>query len=193
MNKQEMYQQALAKAVEQAVNGKNAVREYVTRLAQMKVEQILRKRLGKEFECKELEGCACLVAVGYNVKDDFWDSDSYAYNSYVIALEVWFAKDVTELLGQKGVTDAEKEVLKVILRRYKEAGRSTYFNYYHGKDVPIGEQKHADNMREALNKLQQLKNNLQVATVGYYYFDFDKVMRDDFMQRGLSYNGQSIL
>jgi len=193
MNKQEMYQQALAKAVEQAVNGKNAVREYVTRLAQMKVEQILRKRLGKEFECKELEGCARLVAVGYDVKDDFWDSDSYAYNSDVIALEVWFAKDVTELLGQKGVTDAEKEVLKVILRRYKEAGRSTYFNYYHDKNVPIGEQKHADNMREALNKLQQLKNNLQVATVGYYYYDFDNVMRDDFMQRSLSYNGQSIL
>lgn len=194
MNKQEMYQQALTKAIEQAINGKNAVAEYTSRLAEMKAEQILMGSLGKEFACKGLDCRGRLVAVGYEAKLAYWDRDSYSHieeTAFIITL--WFARDVTDMIEAKGVTDAEKRELKSVQRRYNCVRKGGYFNHYYGKSIAAEENKVAEAMKNTWNNLISLKNEIKALTSATFYYSLENVLADDFMKIVLSYDGQSIL
>jgi len=194
MNKQEMYQQALTRAIEQAINGKNAVAEYTSRLAEMKAEQILMGSLGKEFECKELDCRARLVAVGYDVKREYWDRDSYACREETaLTITLLFARDVTDMIEAKGVTDAEKRELKSVQRRYNRVKKGGCFDHYYSKSIAVSENEVAEAMKNTWTNLNSLKNGIKALTSATYYYSLEKVLADDFMKIGLSYNGQSIL
>ena len=194
MNKQEMYQQALAKAIEQAINGKNAVAEYTSRLAEMKAEQILMGSLGKEFACKGLDCRGRLVAVGYEAKSEYWDRDSYSCREETaLTITLWFARDVTDMIEAKGVTDAEKRELKSIQRRYNHVKKGGCFDHYYSKSIAVSENEVAEAMENIRNNLNSLKNGIKALTSATYYYSLEKVLADDFMKIGLSYDGQSIL
>lgn len=195
MNKQEMYQQALTKAIEQAINGKNAVAEYTSRLAEMKAEQILIGSLGKEFACKELDCRARLVAVGYEAKREYWDRNSYACREETaLTITLLFARDVTDMIEAKGVTDAEKRELKSVQRRYNHVKKGGCFDHYYcSSSIAVSENEVAEAMKNTLNNLSSLKNGIKALTSATYYYSLEKVLADDFMKIGLSYDGQSIL
>jgi hypothetical protein len=194
MNKQEMYQQALTKAIEQAINSKNAVAEYTSRLAEMKAEQILIGSLGKEFACKELDCRARLVAVGYEAKREYWDRDSYACREETaLTITLLFARDVTDMIEAKGVTDAEKRELKSVQRRYNRVKKGGCFDHYYSKSIAVGENEVAEAMKNTWTNLNSLKNEIKALTSATYYYSLENVLADDFMKIGLSYNGQSIL
>jgi len=194
MNKQEMYQQALTKAIEQTINGKNAVAEYTSRLAEMKAEQILMGSLGKEFACKGLDCRGRLVAVGYEAMREYWDRDSYACREETaLTITLWFARDVTDMIEAKGVTDAEKRELKSVQRRYNYVKKGGCFDHYYSKSIAVSENEVAEAMKNTLNNLNSLKNGIKALTSATYYYSLEKVLADDFMKIGLSYDGQSIL
>ena len=194
MNKQEMYQQALTKAIEQAINGKNAVKEYTSRLAEMKAEQILMGSLRKDFACKGLNCRGRLVAVGYEAKHEYWDRDSYdCREETALIITLWFARDVTDIIDAKGVTDAEKRELKFVQRRYNHVKKGGCFDHYYRKSIAVSENEVAEAMRETWKNLNSLKNEIKAVTLATYYYSLEKILADDFMKIGLSYDGQSIL
>ena len=194
MNKQGMYQQALTKAIEQAINGKNAVAEYTSRLAEMKAEQILMGSLGKDFACKGLDCRGRLVAVGYEAKREYWDRDGYTYiEETAFTITLWFARDVTDMIVAKGVTDAEKRELKSVWRRYNYVKKGGYFDHYYGNSIAVEENKIAEAMKNTWENLNSLKNGIKALTSVTYYYSLENVLADDFMKIGLSYEGQSIL
>jgi hypothetical protein len=195
MNKQEMYQQALTRAIEQAINGKNAVAEYTSRLAEMKAEQILKGSLGKDFACKELDCRGRLVAVGYEAKREYWNRDDYAFREETaLIITLWFARDVTDMIEAKGVTDAEKRELKSVQRRYNYVKKGGCFDHYYcSGSIADSENKVAEAMKKTWSNLNSLKNEIKALTSATYYYSLEKVLADDFMKIGLSYDGQSIL
>lgn len=194
MNKQEMYQQALTKAIEQAINGKNAVAEYTSRLAEMKAEQTLKGSLGKEFACKGLDCRGRLVAVGYEANREYWDRDSYACREETaLTITLWFARDVTDMIEAKGVTDAEKRELKSVQRRYNHVKKGGCFDHYYGESIAVSENEVAEAMKNTWNNLNSLKNGIKALTSATYNYSLENVLADDFMKIGLSYDGQSIL
>lgn len=123
MTEENIYQNALAHAIEEAANSQIAVREHLNRLAFMKSERVFNECIGKEFESEDLKGIVKAIAVGYETKDDVFKLTKYNSTDNAIQIKVVFAVDVQSLIDskRKQLTQAERKDLKEIQYMRKDA------------------------------------------------------------------------
>ena len=76
MKEENIYQQALAHAIEQAANSQIAVSEHLRRLAFMKAERVFKESIGNEYESRDI-GTAKVIAVGCDTKKRVFELDQY--------------------------------------------------------------------------------------------------------------------
>ena len=194
MKEETIYQQALAKAIEQTANGQMAVTEYIKRLALMKAQQAYDGCIGSTYTSRRLKCEVMAVAVGYETKDCVWKNERY-YNNKENVITVWiaFATDVTPLLEskRKQLTDAERKHLKTIQskRKYALKAKESEYEWYHRLDPR--EYNEMNGIRSDL--YYKLKNKLNVIDIASWTWNLTDILRDDFLKKGMSYdNYQSI-
>jgi len=186
-----IYQKALANAIEQAANSQIAVREHLRRLAFMKSERIYKACIGNDYQSKTI-GTAKAVAVGYEIKENVFELTRYNTTRNAIVMKIVFAADVQALLDskRKQLTDAERKELKEVqeIRRNADySKKSLWYRPYSGD--PEGKVTRFERID---SNFRNLKNALKVLEIATWYWDLSAVMKDSFMDQGLRYNGQSI-
>jgi len=192
MTEANIYQKALTNAIEQAANSQIAVREHLRRLAFMKSERIYEACIGNEYQSRAL-GTVKAVAVGYEIKENVFELTRYNTTRNAIIIKIVFAADVQALLDskRKQLTDAERKGLKEmqdIRRNADYSKKNLWYRPYTGD--PEGKVTRFENMDSAF---RNRKNALKVLEIVTWYWSLSAVMKDDFMERGLNYDGQSIV
>lgn len=193
MKEETIYQQALAKAIEQTVNGQMAVTEYITRLARMKAQQAYDGCIGMTFTSKYLKCEAMAVAVDYKIKDRVWEKDRYDDNQdNVVTVYIAFAADVTPLLEskRKQLTEAERKYLKKIQAKRKRAVAAKESKHYLYRRMNPDDYKEMEDARKELFYI--LKNNLKVIETASWTWSLTEIMRENFLQKGMNYYNQTI-
>ena len=194
MKEETIYQQALAKAIEQTANGQMAVTEYITRLALMKAQQAYDGCIGSTYTSSRLKCEVMAVAVGYEVKDRVWKKERYDDNQKnVITVMIAFAADVTPLLEskRKQLTDAERKHLNTIQSKRKHALKAKESEYGWYRCVDPREYNEMNDIQQ--NLYYNLKNKLNVIDTAQWTWNLTDILRDDFLKKGMSYNNyQSI-
>ena len=192
MTEENIYQNALANAIEQAANSQIAVREHLNRLAFMKSERVFNECIGKEFESEDLKGIVKAIAVGYETKDDVFKLAKYNRTDNAIQIKVVFAVDVQSLIDskRKQLTQAERKDLKEIQHMRKDAD-------YCRKNPWYGSYSSYRNCKvETFERIQRdfndRKNALKVLKVVTWSYNLSQVLADDFIRRGLTYDHQTI-
>lgn len=192
MTEANIYQKALANAIEQAANSQVAVREHLRRLAFMKSECIYKACIGNEYQSRAL-GTVKAVAVGYEIKENVFELTRYNTTRNAISTKIVFAADVQALLDskRKQLTDAERKGLKEMqdIRRNADfSKKNLWYRPYAGD--PEGKVTRFENMN---SDFRNRKNALKVLEIATWRWDLSDVLEDDFMGKGLDYNGQSIV
>ena len=192
MTEANIYQKALANAIEQAANSQIAVREHLRRLAFLKSERIYKACIGNEYQSKKL-GTIKAVAVGYEIKEDAFELPRYNTTRCAIRIKIVFAADVQALLDskRKQLTDAERKGLKEIQEIRRNADYSKKNPWYRPY---TGDLDGKVTMLERMDSdFRTRKNALKVLEIATWEWDLSAVMKDDFMERGLNYDGQSFV
>lgn len=190
MTEANIYQKALANAIEQAANSQIAVREHLRRLAFMMSERIYKACIGNEYQSREL-GTVKAVAVGYEIKENVFELAHYNTTRDAIRIKIVFAADVQALLDskRKQLTDAERKGLKELKDIRRDAdfskGNSWYSVFHEDGSVKRFERMDSD--------FRNRKNALKVLEIATWEWDLSDVLKDDFMGKGLDYDGQSIV
>ena len=192
MTEVNIYQKALANAIEQAANSQIAVREHLRRLAFMKSECIYKACIGNEYKSKKL-GTVKAVAVGYEIKENVFELTRYNTTRNAIRIKIVFAADVQALLDskRKQLTDTERKGLKEMQEIRRDADyskKNLWYRSYTGD--PEGKVTKFERMDA---DFRNRKNALKVLEIATWEWDLSAVMKDDFMERGLNYDGQSIV
>lgn len=193
MKEETIYQQALAKAIEQTANGQMAVTEYIKRLALMKAQHAFDGCIGKTYNSSRLKTEVMAVAVGYRIKDSVWKKNRYDDNQEdVVTVNIAFAADVTPLLEskRKQLTDAERKHLKEIQRKRKHAKEAIENDYRWYRHVDPAAYKEVSDAQQEL--YYRLKNKLNVIDIASWSWSLTDILRDDFLQKGMNYNYQTI-
>lgn len=190
MTEANIYQKALANAIEQAANSQVAVREHLRRLAFMKSECIYKACIGNEYQSEEL-GTAKAVAVGYEIKENVFELTRYNTTRNAISIKIVFAADVQALLDskRKQLTDAERKGLKEIKDIRRDADLSKMNSWYR----VFREDDSVKRFERMDSDFRNRKNALKVLEIATWEWDLSNVLEDDFVGRGLNYDGQSIV
>lgn len=192
MTEENIYQKALVNAIEQAANSQIAVREHLQRLAFMKSERVFNECIGKEFQSKNLKGTVKAIAVGYETKDDVFKLAKYNTTDDAIRIKVVFAVDVQSLIEskRKQLTLAERKDLKEIQSMRKDADycrKNTWYGCYSSyRSCKV------DMFQRIQSDFENRKNALKVLDIVIWSYSLSKVLADDFIRRGLSYNNQTL-
>ena len=187
-----IYQKALAAAIEQAANSQLAVKEHLRRLAFMKAERVYKECIGNELE-NEKRGTVKVIAVGYWTKKDVFELGEYNSTNKALQITVVLAADVQPLIDskRKQLTKAERLELKKIQLFRKSAdfyknnpGISQYYEKYND-DV--------EHLRCANSEFRNRKNKLRVLDIATWTWSLTDILKDDFIEGGMIYNGDQIL
>ena len=192
MTEENIYQNALAHAIEEAANSQIAVREHLNRLAFMKSERVFNECIGKDFESEDLKGIVKAIAVGYETKDDVFKLTKYNSTDNAIQIKVVFAVDVQSLIDskRKQLTQAERKDLKEIQYMRKDADNCRK-NPWYGSYNPYRSCK-VETFQRIQDDFENRKNALKVLEVATWYYNLSQVLADDFIRRGLAYGHQTI-
>ena len=192
MTEENIYQNALAHAIEEAANSQIAVREHLNRLAFMKSERVFNECIGKEFESEDLKGIVKAIAVGYETKDDVFKLTKYNSTDNAIQIKVVFAVDVQSLIDskRKQLTLAERKDLKEIQHMRKDADDCRK-NPWYGSYSPYRSNK-VETFERIQRDFNNRKNALKVLDVATWSYNLSQVLADDFIRRGLAYDHQTI-
>ena len=190
MTEANIYQKALANAIEQAANSQIAVREHLRRLAFMKSEHIYKACIGNEYQSEEL-GTVKAVAVDYDIKVNVFELTRYNTTRNAIRIKIAFAADVQALLDskRKQLTDAERKGLKEIQEMRRDADNSkknSWYRVFH-EDGSVKRFERMD------SDFRNRKNALKVLEIATWEWDLSEVLEDGFVGKGLYYEGQSIV
>ena len=190
MTEVNIYQKALANAIEQAANSQVAVREHLRRLAFMKSERIYKACIGNDYQSKTI-GTAKAVAVGYEIKENVFELTRYSTTRNAIRIKIVFAADVQALLDskRKQLTDAERKGLKEIkdIRRDADLSKENRWYRVFREDDSVKRFERMD------SDFRNRKNALKVLEIATWEWDLSDVLEDDFVEKGLDYDGQSII
>lgn len=194
MKEENIYQQALADAITQQINAEKAVKEHLERLAVMKAEKVYRACIGKQFRSEDLGYKVTVIAVGYHISEDIWKTNGWYRISGkdMVQIKIAFAVDVENVLGsKKGVTETERKQLKKIKSKvdnvisFREYDKKFYrYSSYDPQDY--------DEIYEIKSSLEDLKNKLKVIDAAVWSYSISDVLSDNFLEKGMSYDGQTI-
>ena len=192
MTEENIYQNALAHAIEEAANSQIAVREHLNRLAFMKSERVFNDCIGKEFESEDLKGIVKAIAVGYETKDDVFKLARYNNTDNAIQIKVVFAVDVQSLIDskRKQLTQAERKDLKEI-RIMREDADCCRKNPWYGSYNSYRSCK-VETFQRIQSDFENRKNALKVLEIATWSYNLSQVLADDFIRRGLTYDHQTI-
>lgn len=190
MTEANIYQKALANAIEQAANSQIAVREHLRRLAFMMSERIYKACIGNEYQSEEL-GTVKAVAVDYEIKENVFELTRYNTTRDAIRIKIVFAADVQALLDskRKQLTDTERKGLKEIkdIRRDADNIKKNNWCRIYREDGSVKRFERMD------SDFRNRKNALKVLEIATWVWDLSDVLEDDFTGKGLDYDGQSIV
>lgn len=191
MTEENIYQKALANAIEQAANSQIAVREHLRRLAFMKSERIYKACIGNEYQSREL-GTVKAVAVGYEIKENVFVLTRYNTTRDAIRIKIVFAADVQALLDskRKQLTDAERKGLKEMQEIRRGADYIRNNSWY--RPYPGDPEGKVTRFERIDSEFRNRKNALKVLEIATWEWDLSDVLEDDFTEQGLLYDGQSI-
>lgn len=191
MKEENIYQQALAHAIEQAANSQTAVSEHLRRLAFMKAERVFKESIGNEYESRGI-GTAKVIAVGYDTKKRVFHLDQYNNTKDAVTITVVFAADVDALIEskRKQLTPAERKDLKAIKSMRKDANYAKtnpwFREYCESRCSEVEKFRHID------NSFRSRKNALKVLELATWTYSLTEVLHEHFIDRGMDYNGQII-
>lgn len=192
MTEENIYQNALANAIEQAANSQIAVHVHLNRLAFMKSERVFKECIGKEFQSEVLKGIVKAISVGYETKEDVFKLARYNSTDNAIKIKVVFAVDVQSLIDskRKQLTQAERKDLKEIQQMRKDADYCRKNPWYRSFSP------HCNCKVETFERIQysfnDRKNALKVLEIATWSYSLSQVLADDFIRRGLTYDHQTV-
>jgi hypothetical protein len=193
MKEEEIYQRALATAIEQAANSQLAVKEHLKRLAFMKAERAWKECIGNEYESEELGKVKVkAVAVGFRIKDDIFKLERYNNTEDAISVFIVFAVDVQSLIDnkRKQLTAVERKSLREIKKIRNDADyckKNPWYSQY-------SEQRccKIDTFKRINDQFLYRKNALKVLEIAQWKWSLSEVLEDSFIEKGMDYDHQKI-